>query len=395
MDTINISFLCSPSKARKKTGLSPVEVSIIINGKRTCMKLPKFCRAADFQKLMQSKQPNDISLFCDAIRLKINQWQTQLFLEGKSVTAAKLKALLQGKQEHHETLKDCVNSYMNNKVKSTSAYSKYKNTLSRFLEYVGEDTDIASVTTQQIIDYKLKYESKFAQGTLRNEMKKVKSLFLWAFNSGIISKTPFANVTFTFKDPEKPYLTQEEIAKIREAKLDERLDRVRNFFLFLCYSGLEYADMVHLEKDDVKRNAQGQLYIKKQRVKTKETYLSILFEDAAELWELFDGEIPMVSCQKANKYLKEVAEKAGIDKHITLLTGRHSYAVYLLSTLLIPIDIVQRMLGHTTNRQSLHYAKMLDSAVFQAATGKYTRKAPATSRQDMEDMDFFTKELGI
>lgn len=394
MDTLNISFLCSPSKCRKN-GYAPIEASITIGKKREYFQTGKTCKPEEFRALIESKKPNDVKLFCDAIRLKINQWQTQLFLEGKSVTAAKLKALLQGKQEHHETLKDCVNSYMNNKVKSTSAYSKYKNTFTRFLEFAGEDTPIENVTTQQIIDYKLKYEAKFAQGTLRNEMKKVKSLFLWAFNSGIISKTPFANVTFTFKDPEKPYLTQEEIAKIREAKLDERLDRVRIFFLFLCYSGLEYADMVHLEKDDVKRNAQGQLYIKKQRVKTKETYLSILFEDAAELWELFDGEIPMVSCQKANKYLKEVAEKAGIEKHITLLTGRHSYAVYLLSTLLIPIDIVQRMLGHTTNRQSLHYAKMLDSAVFQAATGKYTRKAPTTSRQDIEDMDFFTKELGI
>lgn len=394
MDTFNFSFLCSPSK-RRKNGLAPIEISLAVNTNRLVFPIGKYCKPEEFRQLLESKKPNDVKLYCEAVGLKINQWQTQLFLEGKTASVAKIKALLQGKQERHETVKDCVNEYLKNKVKTTSAYSKYKNTLSRFLEYIGEDTDIASVTTQQIIDYKLKYEAKFAQGTLRNEMKKVKSLFLWAFNSGIISKTPFANVTFTFKDPEQPYLTQEEIAKIRQAKLDERLDRVRNFFLFLCYSGLEYADMVHLEKDDVKRNAQGQLYIKKQRVKTKETYLSILFEDAAELWELFDGDIPMVSCQKANKYLKEVAEKAGIEKHITLLTGRHSYAVYLLSTLLIPIDIVQRMLGHTTNRQSLHYAKMLDSAVFQAATGKYTRKAPATSRQDMEDMDFFTKELGI
>lgn len=394
MDTFNFSFLCSPSK-RRKNGLSPIEISLSVNTKRLVFPIGKYCKPEEFRQLLESKKPNDVKLYCEAVGLKINQWQTQLYLEGKTASVAKIKALLQGKQERHESVRDCVNEYLKNKVKSTSAYSKYKNTFTRFLEYIGEDTDIASVTTQQIIDYKLKYEAKFAQGTLRNEMKKVKSLFLWAFNSGIISKTPFANVTFTFKDPEQPYLTQEEIARIREAKLDERLDRVRNFFLFLCYSGLEYADMVHLEKDDVKRNAQGQLYIKKQRVKTKETYLSILFEDAAELWELFDGEIPMVSCQKANKYLKEVAEKAGIEKHITLLTGRHSYAVYLLSTLLIPIDIVQRMLGHTTNRQSLHYAKMLDSAVFQAATGKYTRKAPATSRRDMEDMDFFTKELGI
>ena len=387
MDTFNVSFLCSASK-RRKNGLSPIEISLIVNQKRLVFPIGKSCKPEDFRGLLEAKKPNDINMYCDAIRLKISQWQTQLYLEGKSATAAKIKALLQGKQERHQTVQDCVNEYMKSKVKTTSAYSKYKNTFARFMEYVGKDTEISDITTQQIIDYKIKYEAKFAQGTLRNEIKKVKSLFIWAFNSGIISKTPFANVKFTFKEPEQPYLTQEELDRIRELKLDERLDTVRNFFLFLCYSGLEYTDFVHLEKSDVKRNDNGQLYIKKQRIKTKQTYLSILYEDAEELWELFEGYIPCISCAKTNKYLKEIAEKAGITKKISTLTARHSYATYLLSTLQIPVDIVQRMLGHASNRQSLHYAKLLDSVVFNA--GRAVRRQRITeTKQDREDMRAF------
>ncbi len=393
MDTFNVSFLCSASK-RRKNGLSPIEVSLIVNKKRLVFPIGKYCKPTEFRQLLESKKPNDINMYCDAIRLKISQWQTQLYLEGKSATAAKIKALLQGKQERHQTVQDCVNEYMKSKVKTTSAYSKYKNTFARFMEYVGKDTEISDITTQQIIDYKIKYEAKFAQGTLRNEIKKVKSLFIWAFNSGIISKTPFANVKFTFKEPEQPYLTQEELDRIRELKLDERLDTVRNFFLFLCYSGLEYTDFVHLEKSDVKRNDNGQLYIKKQRIKTKQTYLSILYEDAEELWELFEGDIPCISCAKTNKYLKEIAEKAGITKKISTLTARHSYATYLLSTLQIPVDIVQRMLGHASNRQSLHYAKLLDSVVF--AAGRAVRRQHITeTKQDREDMKAFMETLGI
>ena len=214
----------------------------------------------------------------------------------------------------------------------------------------------------------------------------MKSLFIWAFNSGIISKTPFANVSFTFKDPEQPYLTQEEVERIRKLKLEDRLDTVRNFFLFLCYSGLEYTDFVHLEKTDVKKNEYGQLYIKKQRIKTKQTYLSILYEDAAELWELFEGEIPCISNAVTNRYLKEIAEKAGISKNVTTLTGRHTYATYLLSVLQIPVDIVQRMLGHASNRQSLHYAKMLDSTVFTAGRAPM-RQGITETKADMEDFD--------
>lgn len=394
MDKLNVSFLCSASK-RRKNGLAPIEVSLIVNSKRLVFPVGKSANPDTFRELLEAKKPNDVNLYCDAVRLKISQWHTQLYLEGKSATAAKIKALLQGKDERHETVRDCVNAYIKNKVKNTSAYRKYRVTFDRFMEYVGAETDIADVTSQQIIDYKIKYEAKFAQGTLRNEIKRVKSLFLWAFNSGIIHKTPFATISFTFKDPEQPYLTQEEVARIRQLKLDDRLDKVRNFFLFLCYSGLEYTDMVHLEKSDVKRNEQGQLYIKKQRIKTKQTYLSILFEDAEELWELFDGDIPMDSNAKTNQYLKEIAEKAGIKKNVTTLTGRHTYAVFLLSTLLIPADIVQRMLGHASNRQTLHYAKMLDSAVFQAARGKHIYRAPEPTKEDMKDLEDFARMFDI
>lgn len=384
MDTFNVSFLCSASK-RRKNGFAPVEVSLIVNKKRLVFPIGKTCRPEDFRELLEAKKPNDINMYCEAVRLKINQWQTQLYLEGKSASAAKIKALLQGKQERHETVQDCVKEYMKSKIKTTSAYSKYKNVFTRFMDFVGKDTDISEITTQQIIDYKIKYEAVYAQGTLRNEVKRVKSLFIWAFNSGIISKTPFANVSFTFKDPEQPYLTQEEVDRIRQLKLDDRLDTVRNFFLFLCYSGLEYTDFVHLEKSDVKRNEHGQLYIKKQRIKTKQTYLSILYEDAAELWELFEGDIPCISNAKTNKYLKEIAEKAGITVNLSTLTARHTYATYLLSTLQIPVDIVQRMLWHASNRQSLHYAKLLDSVVFNAGRAPM-RQGITETKEDRQDL---------
>lgn len=384
MNTFNVSFLCSPSK-RRKNGLSPVEVSLIVNKQRLIFPIGKFCRPEDFRELYEAKQPNDINMYCNALLLRINQWQTQLYLENKTANVAKIKSLIQGKQEKHESLKDCVNGYLNNCVKSTCAYSKYKNTFTRFLDFAGDATDIESVKPQTILDYKLKYEKVFAPGTLRNEIKKVKSLFTWAFNSGIINKTPFATLRFSFKDPEQPYLTQEEVDRIRKAKLDDRLDTVRNFFLFLCYSGLEYTDMVHLEKSDVKRSANGQLYIKKPRIKSGITYLSVLFEDAAEMWELFEGDIPMISNAKTNAYLKEIAKIAKIDKKVTTLTGRHTYACYLLNECAIPVDIVQKMLGHATARQSLHYAKMLDDTVLSVAKAAQRPKINET-KTDAEDL---------
>jgi len=397
MKTFAVSFLCSPSKIRKKTGESPIEVSISVNGERVYYQLPKTCNPDVFRKIMDSGRANDVKTYCDGIRAKIGQYQTLLEVQGKPVTAKKIKAFLEGKEVKSYTLLELTGDYLKTKLSTPSAYAKYRNTFNRLKDYLGRDKEISEITSQDIVNYYNKYNPKFAQGTMRNEMKKIKSLFLFAFNDGRIERNPFSGLHFSFKDPDKPFLTYEEIQAIRDAKLDERLDNVRNFFLFLCFSGLEYADVVNLKKEEVKENRYGQLYIKKQRVKTKVEYISILYEDADELWRLFDGDIPVISNAKTNAYLKEIATAAGIDKSVTTLTARHTYATYLLSKRLIPVDVVQKMLGHTTNRQSLHYAKMLEDAVFDVnyRHSRNITQPTVQTKADEEDMEAFRKMLGI
>lgn len=397
MKTFAVSFLCSPSKARKN-GESPIEVSISVNGERVCMQLPKKCEARVFRKSLTSKSPNDIKIYCETIRNKINEYQTYLTMQGKAVTARKIRQYLEGKGANESPeLGKLILDFLSQKTDHPDAYNKYKITFNRMTDYFGADRCIDEITPQDVLNYKAKYEKKFAQGTLKNEMKRFKSLFLYAFNSGYIKRSPFSGLRFTFKEEDKPYLTYEEIEAIRDAKLPENLDRVRNFFLFMCFSGLEYADMIELKKDDVKINRYGQYYIKKKRVKTGVEYISILYEDAEEMWKLFDGEIPIISNQKSNAALKIVAERSRVGKTITTLTARHTYATYLLAHRHIPVDILQKMLGHTSSRQSLHYGKILEDSVFLANKDRaYTKSAPALeTRQDAEDLAYFKQVLGI
>ena len=395
MRTFAISFQCNPSKMRK-SGESPVECSISVNGERCFVQLPKTCKPDMFRKMLSAKNTNDIKIYCEGVRAKLNEYYTYLSLHNLQITAKKLKAHLLGEDEKSCTILELCNSYLKTKVSKPIAYMKYKNTFDRVREYFGDGKEIREITTQDIINYKVKWEQKFAPGTMRNEMKKVKSLFLFAFNSGHLTRNPYSALQFTFREEPKPYLSYEEITALRGLKLNDRLDRVRNIFLFLCFSGLEWADLLDLKKEDVKLNRYGQLYCKKKRVKTGVEFISIFYEDAEELWNLFDGNIPYPpSNQKVNLYLKEIAEAAGIEKTITTLTARHSYATYLLSKLLIPVDVVQKMLGHTSPRQSLAYAKMVDDAVFQANLSRHTTKAPEATKEDMEDLRKFSELLGL
>lgn len=399
MKTFAISFLCSPSKIRKKTGEAPIEVSISVNGDRVYYQTPKTCDPRVFKKLLRSNSLNDIKVYTDTVRQRINEIQTSLYVRKINVTAKRVKAELEGQgADNSPSLKSVANEYLSTKTGIPTAYYKYRNTFRRAQEEWGAEKPVDEITPNDIIKYKEKYSTIFKQSTLRNDIKRIKSLLTFALNAGYIKNNPFSTLKFSFREDDKPYLTYDEIEAIRDAKLDERYDSVRNFFLFLCFSGLEYSDAVHLKKDDVKINRYGQYYIKKKRVKTGVEYISILYEDAAELWELFGGDIKIISNQKTNASLKIIAEAAGIDKTITTLTARHTYATYLLSVRCLPIDIVQRMLGHTSPRQSLHYAKMMDDTVFSANRGnRYPARHPQESqtRQDAEDIRYFRTMFGL
>lgn len=364
MKTFAISFLCSPSKMRKD-GLSPVQCSISVNADRVMYTLPVRCKPSEFKKL--SSKPSDVKTLIDSTENKINKYRTLCEVQGTPCTARGIKAYLEGKEYQSYTLGQLGNEFIMTKAKSVAIYKKYKATFKRMADEWGNDTETEAITRQDVLNYHSKYSDIYSGETLRGEMKRIKAFFNYAFNAGKIKSNPFAGLKFQYAATEQDYLTYEEICRIRDAKLNERLDKTRNMFLFMCFSGLEYTDLVHLEKNDVKKNNKGQWYIKKKRIKTGIEYVAVLYEDAAELWELFDGDIPVESNQKANAYLKEIAKAADIQKNITTLTARHSYATYLLSERMIPVAIVQRCLGHTTEKQSLHYAKMLDETVFNVA----------------------------
>jgi len=372
--TFKIKFYCRPAKVRKN-GMAPVECSVIVNGERQMITLPKSCKPAEFPT-------TDIKMYCTAVENKLNQIYTNLVVNNEPITAYIIKDIyLNGGTTSYTLDKLFADGLALKTGAHPVTYNKYRRISQRFTDMIGNGSKEANtITSTDILKFKqLMIDEGHKPQTLTKDLTCLKYYFNLAFNAGKIKHNPFAGIKVERVTPEQDYLTYEEICQIRDAKLNERLDKTRNMFLFMCFSGLEYTDLVHLEKTDVKKNNKGQWYIKKKRIKTGVEYLTILFEDAAELWELFDGDIPVESNQKANAYLKEIAKIAKIDKNITTLTARHSFATFCLSERMMPVDIVQRCLGHISSRQTLHYAKMLDETVFNVAAastrlGKAGRK---------------------
>lgn len=406
--TFKVRFYCRESRKRKDD-TAPVEVSIIVDGTREIFSLPRSCNPSEFPT-------QDLALYLDAVRNKINGIYTALSIADEPITAFILKdVFLNGARKVSYTLKNMFDDGLKLKAaenRGLVAYSKYEVAVRHFYEILklNPNREAGSVTHSDILTLMAGFRNIHKPQTIEKEMMRIKYFFLLAFNSGKIKSNPFAAIRIRRPEPENVFLTEEEVGRIRNLQItNDTLDKVRDAFLFMCFTGLEYSDMVALQPEDVK-DSNGLKYIKKKREKTGVEYVSVLYEDAVEIWDFYSGKIPLLSNQKFNKHLKNLSKNAKIDKNVSTLTARHTYGTYLIQKGL-PFDIVSKMLGHTNTKQTKTYAALLDETILKAnfdvsspkaeKISSASRYAPRNeirrqSGQDWDDtLEWFRESLGI
>lgn len=188
-----------------------------------------------------------------------------------------------------------------------------------------------------------------------------------------MERDPFYNYKAQFKPVEREFLTQEEIMILYEKDLHfDRLRIVRDMFLFSCYTGLAYADVKKLTTDDIIKGIDGYQWIKTKRTKTDSVSSIPLLPMAMEILDKYQDHpevkrgpyiLPVLSNQKSNAFLKEIAELCGIKKNLTTHLARHTFATTVTLSNGVPIESVSRMLGHKSLRTTQHYAKIVDRKI--------------------------------
>jgi len=184
-----------------------------------------------------------------------------------------------------------------------------------------------------------------------------------AVNDGLLKQNPYVNFKIPAYSNRKVYLTKIELERIRTKQTDiDRLAVVRDMFLWMCNTGQEYADMKALTVDNI-AEIQGRLYIVKSRIKVEGEIQAIpLFPEAVEILNRYNkgtGLIfPKRSNQRLNGYLKELATICGINKPLTTITARHTYATLMLE-LGMPIESISHIMGHSNIKTTRGYAKLL------------------------------------
>jgi site-specific recombinase XerD len=233
-------------------------------------------------------------------------------------------------------------------------------------------SEMSKKMVEGFIDY-LRTEGGCQHNSAMKHLQVLKKMYRIALDNMWVQHNPFAGIKISIKTVKRDYLDQEEIDAIEshEFKTD-RLNVVRDYFIFSCYTGLAYIDLMALKRSSLKEYL-GRTWINMERVKTHVSATIPLLAPARFILERHQPkwkELPTdtslfkrLSNQKMNAYLKEIAAICGIEKDVCFHMARHSFATTITLANNIPIETVSKLLAHNRIAQTQHYSKVVDQKI--------------------------------
>ncbi|WP_136468914.1 site-specific integrase [Flagellimonas onchidii] len=214
-------------------------------------------------------------------------------------------------------------------------------------------------------EYYLKTEKRKQQITVNKNLQRFKSVVNSAVEQKLLNHYPFAQHKPKRVKKELVFLTVEELKTLEQHTFGQlRLQQVKDMFIFCCYTGLAYQEMAALEKKHIVIGFDGNKWIKMTRKKTHGVLSIPLLPLAKEILQQYDYELPVISNQKFNSYLKEIADVVGIEKRLTHHIARKTFATTVLLYNDVPMEIVSELLGHSKiSITQEHYAKVVQKKV--------------------------------
>ena len=367
--TFDISFYCRDSKVNRQ-GLAPIEMSIVINGERCLITLPRKEKPSDFKRDRYSRKDNDIKQYLQAVRNKVGTIQTEMMEKDIPLTAPLLRDYFRtgGIQKYTiENLFDEYYSILRKRIGvnlTQKTYRKYELARERFYELVDKTKPLSFLTNGLMKDYMATLNQDFDYVTAQSYCQKIKTVCLFAVANGRMATNPFFDMHLRKGEKNVQFLSEEEVAILRDSNLQNAsLRRVRDLFIFQINSGLAYCDMAILVPEDYQVTDNGLYYIHKQRRKTNSFFTAVVFPDGVEVLKRYDFVLPILSNQKYNVFLKRIAELCGIETPLHTHVARHTYATMCLNHG-VRIEVVARLLGHrSSSKVTFHYAKFVRNTI--------------------------------
>ena len=298
------------------------------------------------------------------------------------VSLERIKSEFLGKKEEIDTLMQLFEKHNGDVAKQVGVsvgkatlqkYNVCKRHFSEFLEkqYKRSDLKLTELTYVVIREFDLYLRTEVGQNpnTATKTMKTFKTITLLGQKMGVLLHDPFMNHRFHIEPVNRGFLTDEEILCIAHKQINiPRLELIRDIFIFSCFTGLAYIDVSNLTPNHIVTLGDKQ-WIMTQRQKTSVETNVLLLDIPKAIIAKYGGKtyrngklFPMLTNQKTNSYLKEIADICGIKKNLTFHLARHTFATMSLSKG-VPMESVSKMLGHTNIRTTQIYARITNKKI--------------------------------
>lgn len=383
-----------PRKPRSEgNGEYPIYARITTEGQKTEFTIGRKVHPSNWDQRAQksagrSRRDLELNKYLEMVRSRFYEIHNRLLNEGKYINPQIMKNHYFGMVEKPKMLCDV---FRETNVKRREEYergdigyatfSRWERCVTYLEEFIalthGGDKDIAikDVTAGFVQDFEhfLRVSKECANNTAVRYLRYLKNVIQYAIANKWISDDPFLGKRFKRTKADRGFLTEPELKSIMalDLKAFPRLECVRDTFVFCCFTGLAFIDVKTLKRSDISADANGNMWIRKNREKTEELSVIPLLDVPQTIMRKYSGHpvvlttgvvLPVMSNQKVNAYLKEIADLAKISKHLTSHIARHTFATMSLNNH-VPLETISKMLGHSDIKTTQIYARLLDNTI--------------------------------
>ncbi len=387
---ISTLFYIKRTKANN-LGQVPIYLRVTVDGDRFEMSSTKFVEpnkwSNDSNKVKgNSEEARLINSYLENLKIKIFVAEKVLIASDVIINLISLKNEILGIREKKRMLIPIFEDH-NNRVKeligkeySGATWLRYCTTVKHTIDYLkwkysSSDIEIKQINHSFITEFEfyLRTQRSCCNNTAVKYIKNFKKIIKICIANGWIDKDPFISYKSKLIEVKRDYLLQDELDVIYKKQFSTtRLNQVKDIYVFSCFTGLAYIDVKKLKEDNISIGIDGNKWIFTHRQKTDTASKIPLLPIAGEIIEKYTNHpqclnegklLPILSNQRMNSYLKEIADVCGINKDLTFHTARHTFATTVTLSNGVPIETVSKMLGHTNIKTTQHYAKILDKKV--------------------------------
>jgi site-specific recombinase XerD len=378
---------------RAKENQTAIYARISINGRKLNISLK---RKVDVdlwdpkkQKLMgKSPYAKELNQFLEQERSTLFQCYQDLRMEGAVISAETIKSRYFGDRDHLFSLEDIFEYHNNNmfsklKRNTTRLYITSQNYIRGFVQkvYGRKDLYLKELDYSFVVKFEnylravkpRHYRKNLQHNAVMKHIQRLRKMITLAYHLDWIEKDPFVKFKPHLERSERGFLTPEELEGIELVKLEiPRLKKVRDLFIFSCYTGISFGDLILLTPQNLVIGIDKKFWIITRREKNGNQVKVPLLAKAMNLLEEYRNNeecqiknslLPTITNQKANSYLKEIAAKCGVKKNLTFHLARHTFATTVALSNGVPIETVSKILGHKKLSTTQIYAKVIERKV--------------------------------